>query len=303
MAHLFLNPGGSREMHWHNSAEWAFVVEGRAQATVVDPDGSFEVFNVGAGDLWYFPAGHAHAIQTIGSKPCHAVLAFNDGLYSEHGTFGISDWMSRIDPSLLAQAFGLSREELAGLPPGETYIMQGEVIPANSQQAAAEHARPPDRSRRFGLLTAPPAVTLPGGTMHVASAQEFPASKAMTGMLLRLAPGSVQAMHWHPRANEMHYVVSGRAKIAIFGPDKHLAVNDIGAGDCAYVPQNAGHSIQAIGPELVEIVAVQDSGVLAVASLADWLAAAPPHLLANNLRLEQSRRFGSAVRRVIVEAT
>jgi oxalate decarboxylase len=45
-AHLFINAGGSREMHWHNSAEWAYVVDGHCQITVVDPEGVAEVVNL-----------------------------------------------------------------------------------------------------------------------------------------------------------------------------------------------------------------------------------------------------------------
>jgi oxalate decarboxylase len=63
-AHLYLNPGGVREMHWHNSAEWAYILTGHCQVTVVDPQGETEVANYAAGDLWYFPKAHAHAIQT-----------------------------------------------------------------------------------------------------------------------------------------------------------------------------------------------------------------------------------------------
>jgi len=96
VAHLFLNPGGSREMHWHNSAEWAYIVDGHCQVTIVDPEGLAEIVNLAPGDLWFFPKGHSHAIQTLGSTPCHAILAFDDGLYSEHGTFGISDCKSRV---------------------------------------------------------------------------------------------------------------------------------------------------------------------------------------------------------------
>jgi len=81
-AHLFINAGGAREMHWHNSAEWAYVVDGHCQVSVVDPEGAAEVVNLGPGDLWYFPKGHGHAIQTLGTSPCHAILAFDDGLYS-----------------------------------------------------------------------------------------------------------------------------------------------------------------------------------------------------------------------------
>ena len=73
-AHLFLNAGGVREMHWHNSAEWAYILAGYCQVTVVDPEGETEVANYGPGDLWYFPKGHSHAIQTLGTEPCHAIL-------------------------------------------------------------------------------------------------------------------------------------------------------------------------------------------------------------------------------------
>jgi oxalate decarboxylase len=68
-AHLFLNAGGVREMHWHNSAEWAYILAGHCQVTVVDPEGDTEVANYGPGDLWYFPKGHSHAIQTLGLSP------------------------------------------------------------------------------------------------------------------------------------------------------------------------------------------------------------------------------------------
>ena len=69
-AHLYLNAGGIREMHWHDSAEWAYILAGHCQVTVVDPEGETEVANYGPGDLWYFPKGHSHAIQALGSEPC-----------------------------------------------------------------------------------------------------------------------------------------------------------------------------------------------------------------------------------------
>ena len=38
-AHLLINPGGCREMHWHNSDEWAIVLGGHGQVTATDPAG------------------------------------------------------------------------------------------------------------------------------------------------------------------------------------------------------------------------------------------------------------------------
>ncbi len=287
-AHLFLNPGGAREMHWHNSAEWAYVLGGQCQVTAVDPAGETEVVNLGPGDLWYFPRGHAHAIHALGDAPCHAVLAFDDGLYSEHGTFGISDWMSRLDPLVLAQAVGVPPGALDGMPTGETYIMQGDVIPLGSRQARAERPLPPGRTHRHRLLAQPPWASPPGGTMHLAGQAAFPASTAMTGLVTRLDPGAMQNLHWHPGANEWHYVAKGQVRMSLFAPDKRMAVADLTAGDCAYVPANCGHLVHNTGTAPCEVVSVLDSPDYAAASLSDWLHGAPRHLLANNLGLPEA---------------
>ncbi len=288
-AHLFLNPGGAREMHWHNSAEWAFVIGGRAQATVVDPEGVAEVFNVAPGDLWYFPRGHAHAIQTLGTEPCHALLVFDDGLYSEHGTFGISDLMSRIESSTLARSLGLPETAIAGLPPGETYIAQGAVLAEDGPEARTERPFAARLSHRYRTADKAPAISTPGGTAHIVSSLEFPASATMTGVLLCLARDAMQPLHWHPDANEMHYVVRGQVRITMYARDKHLAVVDLAPGDCAYVPLGSGHMLRNIGATPAEVVAVADSPRPQTATLADWLARAPAHLLANNLGVNLQR--------------
>jgi oxalate decarboxylase len=282
-AHLYLNAGGVREMHWHNSDEWAFILDGGCQVTVVDPEGQTEVANYGAGDLWYFPKGHAHAIQALGSEPCHAVLAFNDGLYGEHGTFGLSDWISRLEPSLLSQATGLPSAVVAAIPPGEVYIRQGDVISRDSAEGRALQVLDHKRTHRYRLMAQSPRVSVPGGTIHVASAKEFPMSAAMTAVVTRLKLGAIHAPHWHPTANEWHYVAKGRTRVTLFPLDKQTAVAELAPGDCAYIPMGCGHVVENIGAEPCEIVGVLDSGSYSEAALHDWVAKAPHQLLANNL--------------------
>ena len=287
-AHLFMNAGGAREMHWHNSAEWAYIVDGHCQVTVVDPDSLAEVVNLGPGDLWYFPKGHGHAIQTLGPAPCHAILAFDDGLYSEHGTFGISDWMSRYDTNVLSQAFGVSAEAFAQIPKAETYIMQGEVLALDGPQARSARELDHARTHRYPLMAQKPKVSTAGGSLHIASAREFPMSTTLTGMVLKLKRGAMHEPHWHTDANEWHYVLKGRTRVTLFAADKRVAVAELSPGECAYIPRNCGHSIQNIGPEDAEIVGVLDSGTYHESTLSDWLAKAPRHLLANNFALPET---------------
>jgi len=80
------------------------------QVTVVDPE-AWRRSSILVRRSLVFPKGHGHAIkQTLGPAPCHAILAFDDGSIRSIGTFGISDWMSRYDTSVLSQAFGVSAE-------------------------------------------------------------------------------------------------------------------------------------------------------------------------------------------------
>lgn len=299
-AHLFINAGGAREMHWHNSAEWAYVVDGHCQVTVVDPESQLEIVNLGPGDLWYFPKGHSHAIQTLGQAPCHAILAFDDGLYSEHGTFGISDYMSRYDAPSLSQALGLPTEAFAQIPKAETYIMQGEVLPLDGPQARTARALDRDRTHRYSLMAQKPRVSTPGGALYVASAREFPVSSTMTGMMLKLKRGAMHEPHWHTDANEWHYVLKGRTRVTLFAFDKRVAVAELSPGDCAYIPRNCGHSIQNVGTEDAEIVGVLDSASYRESSLSDWLAKAPRHLLANNFGMPEKAVANFGRKRVVI---
>ncbi|MBR0832541.1 cupin domain-containing protein [Bradyrhizobium manausense] len=299
-AHLFVNAGGAREMHWHNSAEWAYVVDGHCQVTVVDPEGQLEVVNLGLGDLWFFPKGHSHAIQTLGPAPCHAILAFDDGLYSEHGTFGISDWMSRYDAPTLSQALGVSTETFSPNPKAETYIMQGEVLALDGPQAKVARALDRDRTHRFALMAQKPRVSTAGGQLYVASAKEFPVSSTMTGTVLKLKPGAMHEPHWHTDANEWHYVLKGRTRVTLFAFDKRVAVAELSAGECAYIPANCGHSIQNISKEDAEVIGVLDSGAYHESSLGDWLAKAPRHLLANNFGVPEAAVANFRRKRMVI---
>jgi oxalate decarboxylase len=66
-----------------------------------------------------------------------------------------------------------------------------------------------------------------------------------------------------------------------------MALAELSAGDCAYIPRGCGHSVQNIGTEDCEIVGALDNGVYSEALLSDWIAKVPRQLLANNLGLPE----------------
>jgi oxalate decarboxylase len=105
----------------------------------------------------------------------------------------------------------------------------------------------------------------------------------MSGFVLRLEPRAAHAPHWHPNANEWMYVARGSAGVKLFASDKHLATAVLSVGDCAYVPRSFGHSVENVGEQPCEIVGVTDSVTYTEATLADWFARAPRHVLAANV--------------------
>jgi len=116
-----------RELHWHTSDEWAFMLYGNARVTVLNPDGTIFIGDVGKGDLWYFPAGFPHSIQGVGPEGAEFMLIFDQGSFSEDNTFLLSDWLAHTPPSVLAKNFGLAAGVLKALPTTSLYIFPADL--------------------------------------------------------------------------------------------------------------------------------------------------------------------------------
>jgi oxalate decarboxylase len=116
-----LKPGAIRELHWHAiAAEWAYVIDGKVMGTVISPNGESSTDVFLPGDLWYFPRGHGHAVQNVGTTDCHFIIGFDDGHFSEYGTFSITDWVSKTDPKIAARNLGVSEAVIAQITESPT---------------------------------------------------------------------------------------------------------------------------------------------------------------------------------------
>ncbi len=280
--HMFLNPGASREMHWHAiAAEWAYVIAGRCQTVVIDPTGQTEINNYVPGDLWFFPKGHGHALQTIGDEPCHFILSFNNGAFSEHGTFSITDWIDLTPKDMLQKNFGIDPALFAAFPKGETYIQSGPVVPVSQ---AIDSPWPAESTHKFSLLrNIRSRRDFNGGTFNLATVDEWPVSTTMSGGLMVIKPGQMKELHWNPNANEFHYYLKGTGQIAMFGSGGRGSLANVKTGDSAYIPAGYGHAILNTGDDDLEIVQTWDAGKFEEITLKHWMETAPKYLLSNNM--------------------
>ncbi len=295
-----LSPGGLRELHWHaNAAEWAYVLKGRCRVTTIDPQAHSEVVDFAAGDVWYFPRGHGHSIQGLGPDDCQFILVFDNGYFSEFGTFSITDWLGHTPAEVLAKNFGAPAATFAAFPKREVYIAKGPVPPPLPPNPAPGSLDAGPLTHRYRLL-AQRAETFPGGTMRLVSERQLPISTTVTGALLRIKPGGLRELHWHPNADEWQYYVRGRGRMTVFGSHGRARTEEFAAGDVGYVPQGYGHYIENIGSGELEVVIALNNGSYESISVTAWMAANPGLLLATNFKVPEQAFAGFPKREAIM---
>jgi oxalate decarboxylase len=280
-----LTAGGLRELHWHAiAAEWAYMVEGRCRITVMAPNGQAEVVDFNKGDTWFFPKGHPHSLQGLGPDGCHFVLAFDDGHFSEFGTFSITDWFAQTPPHILAQNTNLDLEELARLPKKEVYIVQGKVPPDDLPKFRNKSPQENQSPHKYRLADQP-AFAFPGGEERIVTQKAFPIQTSFTSALLRIDPGGLRELHWHPNADEWAFVLEGSAEVGIFGAHARFRKDNFDKGDIWFIQQGFGHYIKNTGTADLRLVLVFSNPEYENISLSTWLGLNPELLLADNFEL------------------
>ena len=111
----------------------------------------------------------------------------------------------------------------------------------------------------FDLAKTTPQLTMPGGSITTATADNVPMfdvpnyetlnNYAVSMGMLRLNPAGVQEPHWHPNASELFYCINGTGAITIFLGDPTVVHNSftISAGELAFIPKGFAHHIENIG--------------------------------------------------------
>jgi oxalate decarboxylase len=277
-----LEPGAMRELHWHaTAAEWAFVDKGRVRTTVIAPGGYTETNDFEPGDVWYFPRGHGHVLECLGDEPCHFVLIFDNGYFSEFGTFSISDWIGHTPAPLLAKNFGLPAATFAGFPKKEVYFARGSLPPIPAAPPLAGPRLGP-LTHKYRLLADPPRVNNKGGRLWLVDSNKFPISKTITGAILELEPGAMRELHWHPTADEWQYIYEGKVSITLFGANGRYRTETFEKGHVGFTPQGYGHSIENIGNKPCRVLIGFNSGIYEEIDLSEWIAGNPLDVLATN---------------------
>ena len=105
-AHVTINVGGLREMHWHpNADEWSFFIKGHARITIFAAAGAARTFNYVAGDVGIVPKNCAHDVENIGDEPVEMLDMFRAPRFQD---FSTEQWLAQTPRTLVAEHLNLT---------------------------------------------------------------------------------------------------------------------------------------------------------------------------------------------------
>ena len=284
-----LASNGIREMHWHQQAEWAIMLDGQCRITILDEQGRAQVADVKTGDLWYFPPGLPHSLQGIGPTGAEFLLAFDNGMASEFNTLLLTDWVAHTPPEVLAANFGVPADTFKNIPLDNLWIFQGDdpgPLAAAQRASTAANGLPPNPFV-FSLGSMTPNKVTHGGSVRIADSSNFKVSTGVSAALVTVKPGGLRELHWHPNADEWQYYIKGQARMTVFNTGPQAQTADFRAGDIGYVPKSLGHYVQNTGSDDLVFLEIFKSDRFAEVSLSDWLTHTPPKLVSEHLNIPE----------------
>lgn len=283
-----LTSGSFRELHWHTADEWAFMEYGNARVTVLNPDGTMFIDDVSEGDLWFFPAGYPHSIQGLGPDGCQFLLVFNEGMFSEDNTFLISEFVAHVPPEILTKNSGLSASDIAKLPKEQLYIFPSELPQslAADQAAIGGSSVQAPQQYTFKLGSMAPTVKSAGGEVRIVDSSNFPVSTTIAAGLVRIKPGGMRELHWHPNSSEWQFWLAGQGRMTIVMPEGRARTMDFNANDVGFVPAVAGHYIENTGKTDLVFLEMFKASRFQDVSLNNWIRRLPPEMATAHLNLD-----------------
>lgn len=133
-----------------------------------------------------------------------------------------------------------------------------------------------------------------GGWSRQVTVEDFPISKDIAGVNMRLTAGGIRELHWHAAA-EWALMLTGNARLTAIDNEGRSYVKDVAKDDLWFFPTGTPHSIQGLAPDGCEFLLVFDDGKFSEGNttlISDWTRHTPREVLAKNWGVAESMLDG-----------
>ncbi len=209
--------GGVRELHWHTSAEWAYMIYGNARITAVDAESRSFVNDVERAICGCFPVVFPTRFRDWAPDGCKFLLVFNDGNFNEFETFLLTDWFTHTPKEVLAKNFGVPESTFDNVPKKSSSSSATDLPRPleEEQKAAAEGTGSIDNKFLFKASAMKPTRVRAGGEVRIIDNKNFP-SRISRPAIVRLKPGGLRELQLASTLDEWQYYVSGKGRMTVF---------------------------------------------------------------------------------------
>lgn len=108
-AHVIIEPGALRELHWHpNADEWSYFISGKARVTVFAGGGISRTFDYQAGDVGIVPRSMGHYVENVGSEPVEMLEVFRAPKFED---FSLAQWLGISPPQMVIEHLNLKKND------------------------------------------------------------------------------------------------------------------------------------------------------------------------------------------------
>lgn len=144
----------------------------------------------------------AHTVQGLGEEN-EFLLVFDDADFDKVGTtFNVDDWIAHTPRDVVAKNFGLDPSVFDNVPKPNPSISDGTVSTKKVTPGAAGYLSGNASFVYRTLQHKPESVPGKGGEFYKIDSTNFPASKTLAATFVRLKPGGLRELHWHPNVGQ-----------------------------------------------------------------------------------------------------
>jgi len=120
-AFVHVKPGAMREMHWHTTDEWVYILHGQGRATAFQGGSSARTFDFQAGDTAVFPVGFGHYMKN--TSPNDTLVYIEMWKTTSFVDFSATQWLALMPPQVVADLLNITIAEVQTLQKTKQYIV------------------------------------------------------------------------------------------------------------------------------------------------------------------------------------
>ncbi len=149
----------------------------------------------------------------LGPDGCQFLLVFDEGgsRKTVHSCF--QSFVAHVPPEILKKNSHLSSADIVRLPKEQLYIfpsnLPGSLAADRAAIGGSKVAAPQQYTFKMGSMA--PTIRSAGGEVRIVDSTNFPVSSSIAAALVKIKPGGIREMHWHPNASEWQFWLTGKA--------------------------------------------------------------------------------------------